>query len=190
MPQISHKQHIYRWLLHLCGLIASQGFWDPRISICFSTHNIFLVGCSKGGWLANPPPPPRSTPGGVYLRSLFCAPGHHQRVTVKLRVDVHVNILKPICIGKGNEKWHLKCIKLSPLYSVTYRYHPRIWRDKILCCDMSCLIICTFDIKSEFHRTVWTKFITCAVLRGKEKQGRKGAEGYLLDSYMYAGLEI
>ena len=76
--------------------------------------------------------PPGSAPGGVHLRSLFCAPGHHQRVTDKLHVDVqgkvqvHVNILKPICIGKGNEKWHLKCVKLSPLYSVTYRYHPWI----------------------------------------------------------------
>ena len=178
-PQISRKPHFYWWLLHLCGLMASQSFWDPCISICFSMHNIF--------WWAH---------RGVYLRSLFCAPGHHQRVTVKLRVDVQgkvhvqVNILKPICIGKGNEKWDLKCIKLSPLYSVTYRYHPWIWWNKILRCDMSCLIICTFDIKGEFHRTVWTKFITCAVLRGKEKEGRKGAQGYLLDSYMYAGLEI
>ena len=74
--------------------------------------------------------PPGSAPGGVYLRSLFCAPGHHQRVTVKLhtvvqeKVHVHLNILKPICIGKGNEKWHLKCIKLSPLYSVTLPVSP------------------------------------------------------------------
>ena len=34
--------------------MASKGFWDPLISICFATHNIFLVGCSKGGWLATP----------------------------------------------------------------------------------------------------------------------------------------
>ena len=31
-------------------------FWDPRISVCFSTCYIYiffcLVGCSKGGWLA------------------------------------------------------------------------------------------------------------------------------------------
>ena len=178
-PQISLKPHFYRWLLHLCGLMASQGFVTQVFLFVFPRIILF--------WWA---------PGGVYLRSLFCAPGHHQRVTVKLHVDVqgkvheHVNILKPICIGKGNEKWHLKCIKLSPLHSVTYRYHPWIWWNKILCCDMSCLIICTFDIKSEFHRTVWTKFITCAVLRGKEKEERKGAQGYLLDSYMYTGLEI
>ena len=40
-------------------------FWDPRISVCFPTYYIFLVHCSKGGWLATqsspslplPPPP-------------------------------------------------------------------------------------------------------------------------------------
>ena len=114
-PQISLKPHFYRWLLHLCGLMASQGFVTQVFLFVFPRIILF--------WWA---------PGGVYLRSLFCAPGHHQRVTVKLHVDVqgkvhvHVNILKPICIGKGYEKWLLKSIKLGPLYSLTYRYHPWI----------------------------------------------------------------
>ena len=36
----------------------------PRISVCFSTYYIFLVGCSKRGWLATQStPPPGSSPG-------------------------------------------------------------------------------------------------------------------------------
>ena len=39
----------------ICGWLVSQGFWDTRISVCFSTHYIFFFwgggGCSKGGWL-------------------------------------------------------------------------------------------------------------------------------------------
>ena len=35
----------------ICGWLVSQGFWDTRISVYFSTHYIFLGGCSKGGWL-------------------------------------------------------------------------------------------------------------------------------------------
>ena len=31
------------------GWLASEGFRDPRISVCFSTYYIFIVGCSKGG---------------------------------------------------------------------------------------------------------------------------------------------
>ena len=31
------------------GLLASQGFCDPCISVCFSTYYIFMVGYSKGG---------------------------------------------------------------------------------------------------------------------------------------------
>ena len=34
--------------------------WDPRISVCFSTYYIFLVGCSKWGWLATQSTPPDS----------------------------------------------------------------------------------------------------------------------------------
>ena len=59
---------IYFMLSHVCpktwrfrkdkGWLASQGFCnphisiffgDPCISVCFSTHYTFLVGCSKGG---------------------------------------------------------------------------------------------------------------------------------------------
>ena len=29
------------------GWLASEGFRDPRISVCFSTYYIFIVGCSK-----------------------------------------------------------------------------------------------------------------------------------------------
>ena len=31
------------------GWLASEGFRDPRISVCFSMYYIFIVGCSKGG---------------------------------------------------------------------------------------------------------------------------------------------
>ena len=50
---------IYSKLSYLCpktwriskgnGWLASEGFRDPRISVCFSTYYIFIVGCSKGG---------------------------------------------------------------------------------------------------------------------------------------------
>ena len=46
------------------GWLASQGFCDPRISVCFSMYYIFMVGCSKGGGKQpNPPPldPPMKT---------------------------------------------------------------------------------------------------------------------------------
>ena len=41
---------------YICGWLVSQGFWDTRISVCFSTHYIIFFfwvggGCSKGGWL-------------------------------------------------------------------------------------------------------------------------------------------
>ena len=48
--------------------LASQGFFDPRISIRFSTYYIyfFSVGCFKGGVPRashpNPPPPPHPPP--------------------------------------------------------------------------------------------------------------------------------
>ena len=34
------------------GWLSSQGFCDPSTSVCFSTYYIFMVDCSKGGWLA------------------------------------------------------------------------------------------------------------------------------------------
>ena len=48
------------------GWLASEGFRDPRISVCFSMYYIFIVGCSKGGGgglKRNPPPvdPPMKT---------------------------------------------------------------------------------------------------------------------------------
>ena len=36
--------------------------WDPGISVWFSTFYIFLVCCSKGGWLATQSTPPGSAP--------------------------------------------------------------------------------------------------------------------------------
>ena len=72
---------IYFMLSHVCpktwrfrkdeGWLASQGFcnphisiffWDPCISVCFSTHYTFLVGCSKGGWLVTQSMPSGSAP--------------------------------------------------------------------------------------------------------------------------------
>ena len=39
----------------ICGWLVSQGFWDTRISVCFSIIYIYFFlgggGCSKGGWL-------------------------------------------------------------------------------------------------------------------------------------------
>ena len=60
VPHISHKPPFYRWLLHLWGLMASQGFWDPRISVCFVTHYIFWWAVLKGlaSHPIHPPPPP------------------------------------------------------------------------------------------------------------------------------------
>ena len=46
----------------ICGWLVSQGFWDTRISVCFSTHYIFFFwgggGCSKGGLASHPIYPP------------------------------------------------------------------------------------------------------------------------------------
>ena len=72
---------IYFMLSHVCsktwrfrkdkGWLASQGFCnphisiffgDPCISVCFSTHYTFLVGCSKGGWLVTQSMPSGSAP--------------------------------------------------------------------------------------------------------------------------------
>ena len=39
------------------GCLASQGFCEPRFSVCFSTYYIFMVLVLKGGgWRPNPPP--------------------------------------------------------------------------------------------------------------------------------------
>ena len=47
----------------ICDWLVSQGFWDTRISVYFSTHYIFLGGgCSKEGWLVTQSTLPGSSP--------------------------------------------------------------------------------------------------------------------------------
>ena len=57
---LTNHTSMVQWLLHLWGLMASQGFWDPCISVCFATHYIFWWAVLKGlaSHPIHPPLPP------------------------------------------------------------------------------------------------------------------------------------